>query len=77
VWSGSLWLPILAHFVNNASAVVVYYLVNTGRIQADAEQFGATDSMLLLIVSSLASLGFLVLIFIIEKKRKSIPDTAK
>jgi len=27
VWSGSMWLPVLAHFVNNASAVVYYYVV--------------------------------------------------
>lgn len=25
VWSGSLWLPIIAHFFNNAFQVVVYY----------------------------------------------------
>src|SRR5207344_1198984 len=28
VWSGSLWLPILAHFVNNASAVLFTFLDN-------------------------------------------------
>ncbi|MFP4619912.1 MAG: CPBP family intramembrane glutamic endopeptidase [Bacteroidales bacterium] len=27
-WSGSIWLPILGHFVNNASAVVYYYIVD-------------------------------------------------
>lgn len=26
VWSGSLWLPILMHFTNNALAVVVYFI---------------------------------------------------
>ena len=25
-WSGSLWLPILAHFANNAQAVIISYL---------------------------------------------------
>ncbi len=25
-WSGSLWLPIIAHFFNNAFQVVIYYL---------------------------------------------------
>jgi len=73
VWSGTLWLPIFAHFMNNASAVLVYYLVNTGRIHADAEQFGATDNMLLFIFSILISAGLLALIFFTEKKRRSIP----
>jgi len=26
LWSGSIWLPILGHFINNASAVIYYYL---------------------------------------------------
>ena len=73
VWSGTLWLPIFAHFMNNASAVLVYYLVNTGRIDADAEQFGATDNMLLFIFSILISAGLLALIFFTEKKKRAIP----
>lgn len=35
VFSGSIWLPILAHFVNNAMATVFYYLSNNGIIQSD------------------------------------------
>jgi hypothetical protein len=73
VWSGSLWLPILAHFVNNASAVLVYFLVNTGKIQTEAEQFGATDNTFLLIFSIFTSIVFLILIFYIEKKRHFTP----
>lgn len=26
LWSGSVWLPILGHFINNASAVIYYYV---------------------------------------------------
>ena len=37
VWSGSMWLPVLAHFVNNASAVVYYYFVQ------DETAFSSTD----------------------------------
>lgn len=29
LWSGSIWLPILGHFVNNGSAVIFYYFVGT------------------------------------------------
>ena len=28
VWSGSLWLPVLMHFTNNALAVLAYYLTS-------------------------------------------------
>ncbi len=73
VWSGSLWLPILAHFVNNASAVIVYYLVNIGYIQTDAEDFGATDNILLLISSITISIALVALIYFTERKKQSIP----
>lgn len=28
VWTGSLWAPVLMHFVNNGIAVIVYYFAN-------------------------------------------------
>lgn len=40
VWSGSLWLPITAHFVNNGTAVIVHYFVEKGDINADIETVG-------------------------------------
>lgn len=45
VWSGSLWLPILAHFTNNAFAVISYYIVeqnNWNEGALDSFGFGAT-----------------------------------
>ena len=33
VWSGSIWLPVIAHFVNNTTAVVYsYYMQSAGNI---------------------------------------------
>lgn len=40
IWSGSLWIPILAHFVNNALAVLVVFLNNKGLLIYDLESFG-------------------------------------
>lgn len=34
-WTGSLWIPMLMHFTNNAMAVVAYYLTNNGVIAED------------------------------------------
>jgi len=73
VWSGSVWLPILAHFMNNASAVVVYYLVNIGYLHTDADAFGATENILLLLLSFIISGVFMAMIFFVEKKKRSIP----
>ncbi len=40
VWSGSIWLPILAHFINNATAIIIHYLISTGAISADVDTAG-------------------------------------
>jgi membrane protease YdiL (CAAX protease family) len=29
LWSGTLWLPILAHFINNAGAVILTWYTTT------------------------------------------------
>ena len=42
VWSGSLWVPIIAHFINNASAVVFYYLHQKGIIEYSFDEMGTT-----------------------------------
>ncbi len=44
VFTGSLWVPVFLHLVNNASSVVVYYLHHTGVIQIRMEDFGATTN---------------------------------
>ncbi len=41
VWSDTLWLPVLAHFVNNAGAVIALYLIDKGMINPVIEDFGA------------------------------------
>jgi uncharacterized protein len=38
VWSSSLWIPILAHFVNNAVTVVMFFLRNKQQITLDTTQ---------------------------------------
>ncbi len=43
IWSGSLWLPILGHFVNNGAAVVLTYLSSKGNIVFDADNFGTGE----------------------------------
>ncbi|MDX9748982.1 MAG: type II CAAX endopeptidase family protein [Paludibacter sp.] len=44
VWSGSLWYPIVAHFVNNATVVFFYYADQRGWIHFDLENFGGRET---------------------------------
>jgi len=41
VWSGSMWLPILSHFLNNAIAVVGMFLIHNNYISPEFEEFGS------------------------------------
>lgn len=46
IWSGSIWLPVLAHFINNALAVVVYYLINHGMVDKSVGTFGSARDII-------------------------------
>ena len=53
IWSGSLWIPIVLHFIFNGITVVAAYLYYKGLIQTDVESFGASDNALLVLSSFL------------------------
>lgn len=63
VWSGSLWLPIIAHFINNGAAVVVYYFYNGGTSDTSMENFGNVENDLLFTISILVSIGLMFIIY--------------
>jgi len=45
VWSGSLWVPVFAHFVYNGFAVTAMYLAGLGSIETDYDSFGMAVPM--------------------------------
>lgn len=71
-WSGSIWVPVCAHFVNNGSAVIFAYLSQDGILSGDYEDFGATENTFLIIVSGLMITG--LLFFVYRLKPESRPD---
>lgn len=52
-WSGSLWLPIIAHSINNIITVIFTWLTQKGVIALDPNTFGATDDTTIMAVTSL------------------------
>ena len=67
VWTGSLWVPIVMHFTNNALAVIVYYIYEHSAISNPysdkniADTIGAGDTWWLGVLSLiLTSLGLLI-----------------
>ncbi|MDA3780485.1 MAG: CPBP family intramembrane metalloprotease [Bacteroidales bacterium] len=67
VWSGSIWLPILAHFLNNSIAVVFYYYLGDS-VTEKIDNLGATqESFIYLFISVIV---FTVLSISLYKKGK-------
>ena len=51
IWTGSIWIPIMAHFINNGTVVVVTLLNSKNIITQTPEDFGQVNSPLLLFAS--------------------------
>ena len=60
VWTGTMWAPILAHFVNNTMGVVGYYMIDKGVISKDVEQWGTGTEQFPLVLFSMVSAGILL-----------------
>lgn len=58
--TGSLWTSIAMHFVNNGTAVVLYYLNNKGVINVDVEHFGALENPWFIGLSAVVTAGLIV-----------------
>ena len=63
VWSGSLWLPIIAHFTNNAFAVVVTYFIGIDKVNPSVESIGSEGGSIVLI----SGLGGLLLLYLMKE----------
>ena len=52
VWTGSLWIPILMHFTNNAAAVLLYFVsLRAGWDMEKMDAIGTNDTLWLGVVS--------------------------
>jgi hypothetical protein len=71
-WSGSLWLPIVAHFTNNFLSVIVEFLFRKGIIHTNAENFGMDNAAWLTAISILGVTGILYSIYKLTFKNKKI-----
>jgi membrane protease YdiL (CAAX protease family) len=70
VWSGSIWVPVLAHFVNNAIAVTFYFLFNRGLISGELDTIGSNKETILYTVSSSFFLIMIMgCIYLVEKRK--------
>jgi membrane protease YdiL (CAAX protease family) len=63
IWSDNIWIPVAAHFVQNVTTVVVAGLAGNGSISASVDDFGQTDNVFLIAVSTVLVVLFLYIFF--------------
>jgi membrane protease YdiL (CAAX protease family) len=71
-WTGSLWLAIFAHFINNGCVLIMVYLYNIGILDINMEE---TKSMpVALVVASLVFTALLLYLVRTRVARKQHPE---
>lgn len=61
MWSGSLWLPIIAHSINNSIVVVSSYCLSNGVMSQSIDKLGTDECMPWLSLVSVALVSVLVI----------------
>jgi uncharacterized protein len=74
-WSGNLWLPIIAHFFNNAFAVTLYFI--KGDLAQKAENIGTGREMIPTVIFSVVSIGLLLYLIYRMGKENPVKDINK
>lgn len=62
LWTGTIVIPMLMHFVNNGLAVVLYYMVGLGHAPMDIEDIGSVSQGWMWGVISLLIGGYLIIL---------------
>ena len=64
VWTSSLWIPIILHFLNNVTILIVYYATKTTELaEPEIESFGSSENYVVIFMSALISFMILFLLF--------------
>ncbi|NNM16404.1 MAG: CPBP family intramembrane metalloprotease [Bacteroidia bacterium] len=75
VWSGSLWVPIIAHFIHNTAVVVSAFVIDKMDIRIEQEMIGVKPEHIPMIISSAILVAFIL--YYMYKNRTSILIYAK
>jgi len=68
-WTGSIWVPVFAHFINNGAAVIVSYLGKLRTLNGDYENFGATENTWYILASVFVTGLLLFLIYGLRNRK--------
>ncbi len=72
LWTRSIWIPIFMHFINNAAAIIVYYLWHNGHIAVDMDNFGSGGGWFAFVLSAILCLAMLYYIYLNRLKPEDV-----
>ncbi len=72
LWTGTIWITVILHFLFNGMTVVAYYLANTGVIEADVDSIGSSASFIVIIGSLIITLILLLYLNFMTKRDADI-----
>ncbi|MBL4586114.1 MAG: CPBP family intramembrane metalloprotease [Flavobacteriales bacterium] len=64
-WSGNLWYPTIAHFTNNAMAVILSYGIQHGSIRPEIESMGIEN----ITVAGFSLVGCFMLLYLFKQQQ--------
>ena len=70
VWTGSLWVPIIMHFVNNAMAVLIVFFMNRSGKEVEMEEIGSSSNIFIIFFSFLLMLSLTFFIYANEERQR-------
>jgi hypothetical protein len=74
VWTGSIWVPVFFHFLNNASAVLIVFLSQKQIIHYDINEPMNTSYLVTVVSLGITALLILYLAYYYSKKRNKAID---
>lgn len=72
IWSGSLWLPIWAHFVNNGAAVLFAFFNKKEMMNIDTDKIGTGEESSLMIIFSVILVSFFIFFIRTVEARRTV-----
>ncbi len=72
VWSGSMWLPVIAHIFFNAISVIGMHMIDKGLLAPEFEDIGASPGSYYLAAISLALVLLLLLLIRNENRNEKL-----
>jgi membrane protease YdiL (CAAX protease family) len=73
-WTGTLWLPMIAHFINNATGVLVYFFTGEGLERNQTEMPVFNNSLFFWALASGAVLWFLLRYLYLKRVQEEIRE---